>query len=93
MIRKSMLMLPKVNRATPQSVFGDGFYPDKRDSKLYFEQLGIYSAAQNNLAAGSRTHAPPKSGHVWKVFKLTDKPGGFSQPLNIRSINLKNESR
>ena len=27
----------------------DGFYPDKRDSKLYFEQRGILSAAQNYL--------------------------------------------
>jgi hypothetical protein len=49
MIRKTDIESAKVNRATPQSVFGNGFYPDKRDSKLYFEQRGIKSAAQNHL--------------------------------------------
>jgi len=27
---------------------GEGFYPDKRDSKLYFQQREINSAAQNH---------------------------------------------
>ena len=49
MIRMLMLMLPKVNRAAPQSVFGDGFYPDKRDSKLCFEDLKTFSVPENNL--------------------------------------------
>ena len=69
MIRKSMLMLPKVNRATPQSVFGDGFYPDKRDSKLCFEDLKTFSVPENNLPlAGEKRF---RGQRFFNHFRLT----------------------
>lgn len=49
MIRNVDIVSAKVNRTAPQSDLWGGFYPDKRDSKLYFEQRGIKSAAQNHL--------------------------------------------
>ena len=71
MIRKSMLMLPKINRAAPQSVFGDGFYPDKRDSKLYFEQRGIKSAAQNHLPLTGSDSLRSRQSYQKNIKQLT----------------------
>jgi hypothetical protein len=49
MIKKISVLSTKVNCALDTFAMEEGFYPDKRDSKLYFEQPGMNPAAQNHL--------------------------------------------